>query len=102
MVGSFVSGWKCCVRRFTCSAAIAAVIVGVAQPAKACEFAEVRAAIDSAIDKDAKAFKKQFDEGSDPFTILETLVAAEVAKKIDACRFQAGEHLTKRGFPPAH
>ena len=102
MVESFVSGWKHCARRIAWTAAIATVGLTAAQPAKACDFAEVRAAIDGAIEKDAKGFKKEFDDGSEPFTILEKVVTAEVARKIDVCRFQAAEYLTKRGFPPAH
>jgi hypothetical protein len=74
-------------------------------PAAACELAAVKAAIDSVLDKDAALagkFKKEFQEGADPFYILDQMVDAETRKKIDVCRFQAAEYLTKRGFPPSH
>jgi hypothetical protein len=68
-------------------------------------FAEVKTAIDDVLDKDAAKgaeFRKQFKEGTDPFTIMEQLLDAEVNKKIDICRFDVANYFTKRGFPPAH
>ena len=69
------------------------------------EFAEVKAAIDTIIDKDAAkgaAFRKEFKEGSDSIHIVEQMVDAATAKKIDICRYDVAEYLTKRGFPPPH
>ncbi len=38
----------------------------------------------------------------DSIAMMESLVAPEMAKKIDICRFETAEYLTKRGFPPFH
>lgn len=68
-------------------------------------FSEVKSAIDEVLDRDAvkgAEFRKQFKDGTDPFTILEQLLDADVNKKIDICRFDAAEYFTRRGFPPSH
>ncbi len=68
-------------------------------------FTEVKAAIDNVIDKDAKLgtdFRAKFKEGEDSIYILEGMVDAEMAKKVDLCRYDVAEYLTKRGFPPPH
>lgn len=86
-------------------AGIVAVGAFAPAPASACDFASVKAAIDNVLDKDAalaSKFKTEFQEGADPFYILDQIVDAETRKKIDVCRFQAAEYLTKRGFPPSH
>jgi hypothetical protein len=91
-------------------AAASAIAIGisaalVSAPAAACDFAAVRTAIDNVLDKDANAgarFRKEFQEGADPFYILDQIVDEPMRKKIDVCRFQAAEYLTKRGFPPSH
>jgi hypothetical protein len=89
-------------------ASAAAIVLSAAlaaAPAAACDFAAVKAAIDHVLDKDANAgarFRKEFQEGADPFYILDQIVDGETSKKIDVCRFQAAEYLTKRGFPPSH
>jgi hypothetical protein len=70
-----------------------------------CEFAPVKAEIDLIIDKDGKRgadFKREFKEGTDPIAMLERLVSAEMSQKIDICRFDVAEYLTKRGYPPSH
>jgi hypothetical protein len=76
-------------------------------PARAvsCDFAPVRQQIDIVLDKDAAKFaifRKEVSEGADPIATMEKLVAAEMRDKLDICRYEAGEYLTKRGFPPFH
>lgn len=69
------------------------------------EFAEVKAAIDEVLDKDAAkgaAFRKEFKDGADSIYIIEQMVGAEMARKVDICRYDVAEYLTKRGFPPPH
>ena len=71
----------------------------------ACDFAPVRQQIDNVLDKDAAKgakFRREVAEGADSTTMIETLVAADVRDKVDICRFEVGEYLTKRGFPPFH
>lgn len=68
-------------------------------------FPEVKAAIDNVIDKDAALganFRKQFKEGAESIAIIEQLVDAAMGKKVDICRYDVAEYLTKRGFPPPH
>lgn len=93
----------------TRSIALAAVLAGLlTSPATArtCGFfTEVRTAIDEVIDKDAAkgaAFRKGFKEGLDPIHLLEQVFSEDLRKKMDICRFDTAEYLTKRGFPPSH
>ncbi|MBX9827255.1 MAG: hypothetical protein K2Y27_19960 [Xanthobacteraceae bacterium] len=71
----------------------------------ACDFAAVKNQIDTVLDKDtarAEKFRREVASGADSIAVLESLVAPEMAKKIDICRFETAEYLTKRGFPPFH
>ena len=71
----------------------------------ACDFAPVRQQIDNVLDKDAAKgakFRREVAEGADSTTMIEALVAADMRDKVDICRFEVGEYLTKRGFPPFH
>jgi len=73
--------------------------------AASCEFARVKQQIDLVLDRDAErgaAFRREVASGSDSIAVMETLVSAEVREKIDICRYDVGEYLTKRGFPPFH
>ena len=73
--------------------------------AEACSFAPVKQQIDNVLDKDAAkgaTFRKEVSEGADSITMVEKLVTPDMADKIDVCRFEAAEYLTKRGFPPFH
>jgi hypothetical protein len=73
--------------------------------AEACNFAPVKQQIDNVLDKDpakGATFRKEVSEGADSITMVEKLVAPDMADKIDICRFEAAEYLTKRGFPPFH
>lgn len=68
-------------------------------------FPEVKAAIDEVLDKDAAKgahFRKEFKDGADSIHIVEQMVDAEMRKRIDICRWDVAEYLTKRGFPPPH
>jgi hypothetical protein len=70
-----------------------------------CDFAPVRQQIDNVLDKDATKgakFRREVAEGADSTTMIEALVAADMRDKVDICRFEVGEYLTKRGFPPFH
>jgi hypothetical protein len=85
------------------SVALAATTPAAAQAA--CDFPTVKSQIDSVLDKDkarAEKFRREVASGADSIAVLESLVAPEVAKKIDICRFETAEYLTKRGFPPFH
>ena len=71
----------------------------------ACDFPVVKKEIDNVLDQDkekAAAFKKEMSSGSDSLYVMEKMVAVPMREKLDECRFEAGEYLTKRGFPPAH
>jgi hypothetical protein len=71
----------------------------------ACDFALVRQQIDNVLDKDATKgarFRREVAEGADSTTMIEALVAADMRDKVDICRYEVGEYLTKRGFPPFH
>jgi hypothetical protein len=70
-----------------------------------CEFAVVKQQIDQILDRDsdkAAKFRREVSSGSDSITVMEALVSPEMSEKIDICRFETGEYLTKRGFPPFH
>ena len=77
-----------------------------ARPQATCKhFPEVKAAIDHVIDKDAAKgalFRKEFKDGMDSIHIIEQMVDDDMRKKIDLCRYDVAEHLTRRGFPPPH
>lgn len=70
---------------------------------QACEFPAVKQQIDIVLDRDtekAAEFRREVASGSDSLEVLGTFVSAEMREKIDICRFEAGEYLAKRGFPP--
>lgn len=71
----------------------------------ACEFAVVKQQIDTLLDRDAEKgakFRYEVKTGADSIAALEALMTADMQKKIDICRFETAEYLTKRGFPPTH
>jgi hypothetical protein len=71
----------------------------------ACDFATVKQQIDIVLDRDAKrgaTFRREVASGSDSIAAMEALVSAEMREKIDICRYDVAEYLTKRGFPPFH
>lgn len=73
--------------------------------AAACKFEPVKHAIDNLLDKDAAKgaiFRHEVADGADSITMVEKLVPPDVADMADICRFQVGEYLTKRGYPPFH
>jgi len=70
-----------------------------------CDFAPVKQQIDIVLDRDAERgakFRSEVASGSDSIATMETLVSAEMREKIDVCRYDVAEYLTKRGFPPFH
>ena len=71
----------------------------------ACDFGLVKQQIDAILDRDAEKsakFRREVASGSDSIAVIESLVAPEIAAKVDICRFETAEYLTKRGFPPFH
>ena len=79
--------------------------ISLAPVQAACEFMIVRQQIDTVLDRDPEKsakFRREVSSGSDSIAVLESLVSAEMREKIDICRFEAAEYLTKRGFPPFH
>ena len=82
-----------------------AATISFAPARAACDFAIVKRQIDTILDwdKDKSAkFRAEVTSGSDSIAVLESLVSAEMRDKIDICRFDTAEYLTKRGFPPFH
>ena len=70
-----------------------------------CEFAVVKQAIDIILDQDAEKgakFRAEVKSGSDSTAMIEALVSPEMQEKVDICRYEVGEYLTKRGYPPFH
>jgi hypothetical protein len=92
--------------RFCLTAFLIAVLIAPAAPTRAaCDFAPVKQQIDNVLDKDAaKAakFRREVSEGSDSIAMMEKLVAEDTREQLDICRFEAGEYLAKRGYPPFH
>jgi hypothetical protein len=89
------------------AAVLLSIVVLTHSPAHAesCNFPPVKQQIDNVLDKDpakGATFRKEVSEGADSITMVEKLVAPDMADKIDICRFEAAEYLTKRGFPPFH
>jgi hypothetical protein len=71
----------------------------------ACDFAPVKQQIDIVLDRDAErgtTFRREVASGSDSIAAMEALVSGEMREKIDVCRYDVAEYLTKRGFPPFH
>jgi len=70
-----------------------------------CSLKDVKVLIDEVLDQDkqkAIEFMKQVKSGYDSLDVIGKLVSESNRAKIDECRFQAAEYLTKRGHPPAH
>jgi hypothetical protein len=71
----------------------------------ACDFGVVKQQIDTILDNDVEKgakFRREVISGADSIAVMEALVSTDMADKIDVCRFEVGEYLTKRGFPPFH
>ena len=49
-----------------------------------------------------EAFRKEVKSGFDSLDVMDKYFPAELKDKLDACRYEAGEYLTRRGFPPGH
>jgi hypothetical protein len=86
-----------------CGALIAAAPCGAARAA--CDFPSVKQAIDTILDRDAEKgakFRAEVKSGSDSIAMIEKLVSSDMQEKVDICRYEVSEYLTKRGFPPFH
>ncbi|MBX9844399.1 MAG: hypothetical protein K2Z80_21590 [Xanthobacteraceae bacterium] len=95
--------WRLSFFRVAFGACLLAAMQGTA--GAACDFSAVKLQIDVVLDRDAargEKFRREVASGADSIAVLESLVAPEMAKKIDICRFETAEYLTKRGFPPFH
>jgi hypothetical protein len=71
----------------------------------ACDFGVVKQQIDTILDRDAEKaakFRREVASGSDSIAVIESLLTPGLAEKVDICRFETAEYLTKRGFPPFH
>jgi hypothetical protein len=93
-------------RSVACLAIAFAAITLSPAPARAgCEFGLVKQIIDNVLDRDAEKaakFRHEVNTGADSIAVLEALVSPDMQTKIDICRFETAEYLTKRGFPPFH
>ena len=95
--------WRLSFFRVVCGVCLLVTMQGAA--GAACHFSAVKIQIDVVLDRDAargEKFRREVASGADSIAVLESLVAPEMAKKIDICRFETAEYLTKRGFPPFH
>jgi hypothetical protein len=86
---------------------ITALVVALALPAAvsaACDFPPVQKQIDQVLTDREKgeAFRKEVKSSFDSLDVMDKYFPAELKDKLDACRYEAGEYLTKRGFPPGH
>ncbi len=89
--------------------ALAALAVGAAlvfaAPCRAasCDWPAVKKTVDAVIAGDKSAeFKKRADDGHDSLETVEDMLAEQQRPALRDCRWEAGEYLTKRGFPPLH
>src|SRR4051812_13891568 len=86
-------------------AGMMAATISISPAHVACDFGIVKQQIDTILDRDAEKaakFRREVASGSDSIAVIESLVAPDVAAKVDICRFETAEYLTKRGFPPFH
>ena len=84
---------------------VTAAVISCYPVHSACDFDVVKQQIDTVLDRDAEKatkFRREVASGSDSIAVIESLVSADMAAKIDVCRFETAEYLTKRGFPPFH
>ncbi len=95
--------------RTLCAAGLSAFLAGAfpgAASAARCEaFADLRASIDMVIKTDpvkSATFRSEVQSGADSLYMLEQLAGEDMVPKLDVCRFEVVEYLTKLGFPPAH
>jgi hypothetical protein len=73
--------------------------------AGACDWVKTKPVVDGLIDGDAPTaatFKKLAGDGNDSLEVLEDLSTAADRERLRDCRWEAGEYLTKLGFPPLH
>lgn len=91
--------------RFFIGAAVATLLLSAQVTALACDFTAAKKEIDNVLDIDKEksaVFRKQMAAGYDSLDVLGKMLPADAREKVEQCRFEAGEYLTKRGFPPAH
>jgi hypothetical protein len=87
------------------SLCFAVTLISALSAHAACDFAPVRRQIDNVLDRDSGKggiFRREVSDGADPISMIEKLVDSGMREQVDVCRFEVGEYLTKRGFPPFH
>jgi len=85
------------------TALVAGFEAGVARAA--CNWEPARAAIDRIVregSESGREFRKQVQEGWDPYATILKLANPLDGEKIDDCRFESLEYLVKIGFPSSH
>ena len=73
--------------------------------AQSCNWQQAKPMVESVLsgDKDKAAeFRRLTKQGKDSYDVLLAMVGEAERKAIDACRFEAMEHLSDKGFPPLH
>ena len=92
-----------------CAGWFALALIATALPAQAMEkcvaFGELRGQIDALVKvgaPQAETFRSEVHSGADSLYMLEQISPPEMLGKLDICRFEVVEYLTKLGFPPAH
>ena len=91
--------------RFFCCLFTVCAVFTLHTAQAACDFAAAKKEIDQVLDQDKEksaSFRKQMAAGYDSLDVLGKMLPADAREKVEQCRFEAGEYLTKRGFPPAH
>jgi hypothetical protein len=87
------------------SRCFAVTLISAPSAYAACDFAPVRRQIENVLDRDSTkggVFRREVADGADPISMIEKLVDSGMREQVDVCRFEVGEYLTKRGFPPFH
>jgi hypothetical protein len=72
--------------------------------AAACVFPPVQQQIDAVLADAQKGeeFRRQVKSGYDSLDVMDKLFPPDQRQALDDCRYEAGEYMTRRGFPPGH
>jgi hypothetical protein len=79
-------------------------LVGGSAHAAACVFPPVQQQIDAVLADPQKGeeFRRQVKSGYDSLDVMDKLFPPDQRQALDDCRYEAGEYMTRRGFPPGH
>jgi hypothetical protein len=86
-----------------CAAGMIVMAMSLAPSWAACDFAAVKQQIDIVLDHDpekAARFRREVASGWDSLELVARLLSSEMREKIEICRVEAAQYLSKRGFPP--